>query len=203
MLCSDYPLSFNTLEYTQIFWSRRGDGPSVWKMPGHCTRDAPRGHDVLESLDILGVVRGRVCARFGQHNMDITSATRPCWSNGIGGCDAFMKVCSSSSGCASRPAKGQPARAGRSPCDGPRNAAGEASASKRVGQRTAAPQLHGSRMPSVFVNAKATTILGVVNGRVGEGIRRGGRLWHGRRGRPRNLGGPRLSSSNSGLTESR
>ena len=38
------------------------------------------------------------------------SATRPCGSIGIGGCDAFMKFCSSSSGCKSRPAKGEPAQ---------------------------------------------------------------------------------------------
>jgi hypothetical protein len=37
------------------------------------------------------------------------SATRQDWSKGIGGGDAFMKLCSSSSGCKTRPAKGEPA----------------------------------------------------------------------------------------------
>src|SRR6266496_900770 len=46
------------------------------------------------------------------------SATRPCGSKGIGGCDAFMKLCVSSSGCETRPAKGEPARAGSQPCAG-------------------------------------------------------------------------------------
>ena len=55
-----------------------------------------------------------------------SSATRPCGSLGIGGCDAFMKFCLSSSGCETRPAKGEPARAGSQPCDGGRNAIGDA-----------------------------------------------------------------------------
>jgi hypothetical protein len=40
-------------------------------------------------------------------------------------------------------------------------------------------------------------------GRGGDHIRRGVRPWHVRRGRPRNLGGPRLSSIHSGVAESR
>jgi hypothetical protein len=54
------------------------------------------------------------------------SATRPGWSKGIGGGDAFMKLCSSSSGCKARLAKGEPAQAGSEPCDGLRNGVGEA-----------------------------------------------------------------------------
>ncbi len=38
------------------------------------------------------------------------SATRPCGSIGIGGNHASMKCCLSSSGCETRPAKGEPAR---------------------------------------------------------------------------------------------
>ena len=38
----------------------------------------------------------------------IYGATRQCGSIGIGGCDAFMKLCLLSSGCESRPAKGNP-----------------------------------------------------------------------------------------------
>jgi hypothetical protein len=54
------------------------------------------------------------------------SATRRGWSKGIGGYDAFMKLCASSSGCETRPAKGEPARAGSKPCDGARNGLGDA-----------------------------------------------------------------------------
>jgi hypothetical protein len=54
------------------------------------------------------------------------SATRPCGSKGIGGCDTSMKLCSLSSGCESRPAKGEPARAGSQPCAGRGDTAGEA-----------------------------------------------------------------------------
>src|SRR4051812_45545387 len=61
------------------------------------------------------------------------SATRQGWSKGIGGGDAFMKRCASSSGCEARPAKGEPARAGRKPCDGLGNGVGEAEAYERVG----------------------------------------------------------------------
>src|SRR6266446_7347283 len=44
------------------------------------------------------------------------SATRLCWSKGIGGGDAFMKLCLPSSGRETRPAKGEPAQAGSKPC---------------------------------------------------------------------------------------
>ena len=47
-----------------------------------------------------------------------SSATRPCGSKGIGGCDATMKLRLSSSRCESCPAKGEPARAGSQPCAG-------------------------------------------------------------------------------------
>src|SRR5215471_18560674 len=40
------------------------------------------------------------------------SATRPCGPKGIGGCDATMKLRTSSIGCKSHPARGEPARAG-------------------------------------------------------------------------------------------
>ena len=56
----------------------------------------------------------------------IASATRPCGSKGIGGCDAFMKLCLSSSRCESCPAKGEPARAGSQPCAGRGDTAGDA-----------------------------------------------------------------------------
>jgi len=54
------------------------------------------------------------------------SATRPCGSKGIGGCDAFMKLCLSSSRCESCPAKGEPAQAGSQPCAGRGDTAGDA-----------------------------------------------------------------------------
>gem|GEM_PF-3221369 len=40
---------------------------------------------------------------------DKCSATRQDWSKGIGGGDAFMQLCASSSGCKTRPAHGEPA----------------------------------------------------------------------------------------------
>ncbi len=56
----------------------------------------------------------------------VFGATRPCGPTGIGGCDAFMKLCLSSSGCESRPAKGEPARVGSKPCASSRNGVGDA-----------------------------------------------------------------------------
>jgi transposase InsO family protein len=56
----------------------------------------------------------------------IYGATRQGGSTGIGGCDAAMKLCSLSSGCQSRSAKGEPARAGSKPGAGPRDEAGDA-----------------------------------------------------------------------------
>ncbi len=61
------------------------------------------------------------------------SATRPCGSRGIGGGNAFMKLRSLSSGCETRPAKGELARAGSKPCDGCRNKGlGSGLVSKRI-----------------------------------------------------------------------
>jgi hypothetical protein len=54
------------------------------------------------------------------------SATRPCGSKGIGGCKVSMKLCVSSSECETRPAKGEPTRAGRKPGDGVSNGLGDA-----------------------------------------------------------------------------
>ena len=45
-----------------------------------------------------------------------TEATRQGWSKGNGGCDATMKLRKSSSGCETRPARGEPARVGSQPC---------------------------------------------------------------------------------------
>jgi hypothetical protein len=70
------------------------------------------------------------------------SATRQGWSKGIGGGDAFMKLCSSSSGCKARPAKGEPAQAGSEPGDGLRNGAGEAEARERVGHGPCGPETY-------------------------------------------------------------
>ena len=68
------------------------------------------------------------------------SATRQGWSKGIGGCDAFMKLCLSSSGCKARPAKGEPAQAGSEPGDGLSNGAGEAEARECVGHGPCGPE---------------------------------------------------------------
>ena len=51
-----------------------------------------------------------------------------------------MKLCWSSSGCATRPAQGEPARVGSKPCDGLGQKAGEVEAYERVGRGDAAPK---------------------------------------------------------------
>ena len=56
---------------------------------------------------VIHALRMRVERTFAWE--DKFSATRQDWSKGIGGGDAFMKLCSSSSGCKTRPAKGEPA----------------------------------------------------------------------------------------------
>ena len=70
------------------------------------------------------------------------SATRQGWSKGIGGGDAFMKLCVSSSGCKARPARGEPAQAGSEPGDGLRNGTGEAEVRERVGHGTCGPETY-------------------------------------------------------------
>ena len=50
------------------------------------------------------------------------------------GCDASVKLRESSSGCKSRPARGEPARAGSEPGDGIGNRAGDAQARESVGR---------------------------------------------------------------------
>jgi len=54
--------------------------------------------------------------------------------------DTFRKLRLSSSGCESRPAKGEPARAGSPPCAGARNGLGDASACARVGHGACGPE---------------------------------------------------------------
>jgi hypothetical protein len=80
------------------------------------------------------------------------SATRQGWSKGTGGGDAFMKLCSSSSGCETRPAQGEPAQAGSEPGDDLRNGVGEAEARERVGHGNAAPK------PITFPEAQGAEI---------------------------------------------
>ena len=65
-------------------------------------------------------------SRFTRAVRRITGATRQGWSRRKGVCDDFRKPCSSSSGCESRPAKGEPARAGSEPCAGTGNGSGDA-----------------------------------------------------------------------------
>jgi hypothetical protein len=56
-------------------------------------------------------------------------------------CDDFMKLRASSSGCAIRPVKGEPARAGRKPGADARNGVvSDAEAGERAGRGTAAPK---------------------------------------------------------------
>jgi hypothetical protein len=104
-----------------------------------------------------------------------------------------MKCCSSSSGCETRPAKGEPARAGSQPCAGGRHALGDALAGERAGRGTAAPKPLLSGCRACWNASKATMALCVSGRGVGR-IRRGVRPQHVRRGWLCNLGGPRLSS---------
>jgi hypothetical protein len=88
------------------------------------TRDRPAktGADArIEESAAMGEVR-LALRPYGRR----LSATRLCWSIGIGGCDDSMKFRSSSSGWESRPARGEPARAGSEPGDGLGNEIGEA-----------------------------------------------------------------------------
>jgi hypothetical protein len=71
--------------------------------------DAPWPHEVCSDLFLGPPIM--TCGVETVLRMDRkSSATRQGWSKGIGGCDATMKCCSSSSGCETRPAKGEPAR---------------------------------------------------------------------------------------------
>jgi len=85
------------------------------------------------------------------------SATRHCWSKGIGGCDDSMKLRLSSSGCETRPAKGSPPE----PVASLATVAATRPAKRRhasvwaVG--FAASKTMSSRMPRVLFHLKATT----------------------------------------------
>jgi DDE family transposase len=79
--------------------------PNIKENPRNRKR-AKRGRKRLFNAAIHAL-RMRVERTFAWE--DKFSATRQDWSKGIGGGDAFMKLCSSSSGCKTRPAKGEPA----------------------------------------------------------------------------------------------
>ena len=79
--------------------SLMGEDPRLPKMPEKPTlidffnyRFGPSKQHLLQSA-ALALQNG------------LSGATRPCGPTGIEGCDAFMKLCLSSSGCESRPAK--------------------------------------------------------------------------------------------------
>ena len=96
----------------------------------------------VSPLDLYrGVAGGGVDLRGPQADRKC-SATREGWSKGIGGGDAFMKLCVSSSGCKARPARGEPAQAGSEPGDGLRNGTGEAEVRERVGHGTCGPDTY-------------------------------------------------------------
>ena len=86
--------------------------------------DSLRAYATARRLEVIEeyVDHGVSGSRTGRRK----TATRPCWSKGSGGCDDFMKLRLSSSGCEARPARGEPARAGSEPGDGHGNGAGEA-----------------------------------------------------------------------------
>ncbi len=66
-----------------------------------------------------------------------------------------MKFRSWSSGCESRPARGEPVRAGSEPGDGLGNEAGEAKVHERVSHGVTAPKTMTFRMPKVLFSLKA------------------------------------------------
>ncbi len=66
-----------------------------------------------------------------------------------------MKFRMSSSGCETRPARGEPVRAGSEPGDGLGNEAGEAEARERVSRGVAASKTMTFRMPRVLFSLKA------------------------------------------------
>jgi antitoxin HigA-1 len=85
------------------------------------------------------------------------SATRQGGSKGIGGGEDSRKRCVSSSRCASCPATGEPARAGRQPGDGVSNGLGDASTGERAGPGGGGPAT--SHLPGCregWMTAKAT-----------------------------------------------
>ena len=128
----------------------------------------------------------------------IFGATRQCGSIGIGGCDAFMKLCLLSSGCESRPAKGNPPGpvASLAPVPEMGLTMRRHANVRAVGLRPR--NLSSFRMPRVLEYLEGNNDL-CVSGQGGVHIRRGVRPGHARRGRPSHLGGPRLSSTTSRL----
>ena len=97
----------------------------AWDVPAAPGRDArPRVGVVAE--DALYFALQEAVPELLRVADRTNSATRPRWSKGIGGCDDSMKLRLSSCGCETRPAKGEPARAGSEPGDGLGNEAGEA-----------------------------------------------------------------------------
>ncbi len=78
-----------------------------------------------------------------------------------------MKLCSSSSGCKARLAKGEPAQAGSEPGDGLRNGVGEAEARERVGHGPCGPDTYH------FPDAQGAELLEGYNGLSVRWARRG------------------------------
>ena len=150
------------------------------------------------------VIGERACKRNWTETQWIpaSGATRQGWSRRIGVCDDTMKPCSSSSGCETRPARGEPARpvaslAPETVTDwAKRRHASEWAVSGR------APKLNAFRVLRVSEDLKATAGAPVA-GRGARRTRRGRRARHARRGWPRHLGGPCLSSGQSRRVGSR
>jgi len=88
---------------------------------------------------------------------------------GLEGCDDSMKLRLSSSGCETRPARGEPARAGSEPCAGPGNEDGEALARERVSRGVAASKTMTFRMPRVLFSLKATAVSPQIPSKRGRG----------------------------------
>ena len=116
------------------------------------TRGLSRGFSLAPRLTMSNIPEARARHATGPAADRSSGATRQGWSKGIGGCDASMKLCLSSSRCESCLAKGEPTRASSKPCADPRDGVGDAQACERAGCGTAAPK------PIIFRDAERAGI---------------------------------------------
>ena len=103
-----------------------------------------------------------------------------------------MKLCLSSSGCETRPVRGEPTHTGSEPGGGCGNGVVDAEARKRVGRRSGSHEITLILGAQGFVQPEGHGGLDA-SGRAEMRTQRGLRLRHAGRGRPGNLGGPHFS----------
>ena len=103
-----------------------------------------------------------------------------------------MKLCLSSSGCETRPVRGEPTHTGSEPGGGRGSGVVDAEARKRVGRRSGSHEITLILGAQGFVQPEGHGGLDA-SGRAEMRTQRGLRLRHAGRGRPGNLGGPHFS----------